>query len=427
MPSAEQIDQVFKAVCHQVSGILGSQIFKDWCHKERVAVGDLIVFNNSFLSRRAPMGTSKSKDYLCVTLDPDAEPGVMRIDGRSSATRINSTFKRIASRKAADYDIGNLRDAVTEEMASLGTIVFSLVGSIGKDERAAVELPANTGLTELRFEPGQQAVAVVENTCVLLNRLDDLDVVWQAVEEALDEQNAVDKEKLAECFEGCFSDLREEAGRPIDVEDIRAEASSILSEVIDGLAEQVAVYCTALGAHKANPGDTEALNEVMRIAYNFADGARDLMTLIVGLSDLKPLLGWLTISAQCELAERFTNLPFSMVGKDKASLEKYRSLIAGARSRAFHDLFAFGRPFRVPLHPRAFEEASLRLFREHKRANRPALDYKDRELVGLLEGFTRASEQPVPLGFWDKNHGVMEAVEDVARALREALVLVAPE
>jgi hypothetical protein len=26
----------------------------------------------------------------------------------------------------------------------------------------------------------------------------------------------------------------------------------------------------------------------MRIAYNFADGARDLIALIVGLSDLKP-------------------------------------------------------------------------------------------------------------------------------------------
>jgi hypothetical protein len=102
----------------------------------------------------------------------------MRIDGRSSATRINSTFRRVAPRKAADYDIRSLRDAITEEVAGLGTIVFSLVGSIGEDERAAVELPANTGLTELRFEPGQQAVAVVENTCVLVNRLDDLDVVW---------------------------------------------------------------------------------------------------------------------------------------------------------------------------------------------------------------------------------------------------------
>jgi hypothetical protein len=426
-PSAEQIDRVYKAICYQVSSVLGSQIFDDWRRKDKVPVGGLIVFNNSFLSRRERMGTSKSKDYLCVKLDPNAEPGVMRMDGRSSSTRINSTFKRVAQKKLGDCNIRDLRTAIADEMQSLGTIVFSLVGSIGDDERAGVELPTNTSLTGLRFEPGQQEVAAIEDSCVLVNRLDDLDVVWQAVEAILDEHGVGDKDKLAECFEARFSDLREEAGRPIDVEDIRDDASSILSEVVTGIGGQVAAYRTALATHLANPGDTEALNEVMRIAYNFADGARDLMALIVGLSDLKPLLGWLTISAQCELAERFANLPFSMVGKDKASLEKYRTLIAGARSRAFHDLFAFGRPFRVPLQPKAFEEAQLRLFREYKSRNSPALDYKDRELVGLLEGFTRASEQPVPLGFWDKNHGVMQAIEEVARALRQALVLVARE
>ena len=152
-----------------------------------------------------------------------------------------------------------------------------------------------------------------------------------------------------------------------------------------------------------------------------------LISLVVGLSDLKPLLSWLTISAQCELAERFGDLPFSLVGKTKPSLDKYRSLIAGARNRTFHDLFAFGPPFRAPLKSSAFEAASLRLFREYKARSSPALEFNDRELVELLQGFTRAAEQPVPLGFWEKDLAVMQAVEDLATALHRALVLVAPE
>lgn len=189
--------------------------------------------------------------------------------------------------------------------------------------------------------------------------------------------------------------------------------------------KQVSAYNDALSSHLQDPDDTEALNEVMRIAYNFADGARDLIALVIGLSDLKPLLSWLTISSQCELAECFGELPFALVGKAKPSLEKYRTLIAGARNRAFHDLFAFGRPFRVPLKSDAFQAAALYLFREYKRGG-PALEFKDRELVKLLESFTRAAERPVPLGFWEQDLAVMKAVEDVATALHRALVLVAP-
>jgi hypothetical protein len=129
---------------------------------------------------------------------------------------------------------------------------------------------------------------------------------------------------------------------------------------------------------------------------------------------------------QCELAERFGDLPFSLVGKAKPSLQKYRSLIAGARNRTFHDLFASGRSFRAPLKSTAFEAASLRLFREYKARSSPALEFRDRELVELLQGFTRAAEQPVPLGFWENDLAVMRAVEDVAVALHQALVLVSP-
>jgi len=404
-----------------VARILGSQTFQEWSERESLRVGDLIVFNNSFLYRENLTGTSKSKKYLCVTLDSDGEPAILEVSGR-----INSTFKRISVRQIEKYNTRDLRSSITEEMEGLGTIVFSLVGRIGDDQPASVALPSSTGLAELRYEPGQQSVAEIQGSAVLVNRLDEIDVVWQAIARKLEESKAGESGELAECFEKSFGELREAAGRPIDAEDVSADAPSILSEVVAGIREQVSAYDEALSTYLKDPDDVEALNEVMRIAYNFADGARELIALIVGLSDIKPLLSWLTINAQCELAERFGNLPFSLVGKAKPPLEKYRALVAGARNRAFHDLFAFGRPFRVPLKSDAFQAAALHLFREYKRGG-AALEFRDRELVELLQGFTRAAERPVPLGFWEKDLAVMKAVEDMACAMHQALVLVAPE
>lgn len=420
MPSDDQIGLVYTAVCQAVSGILGSQTFADWVKREQPQVGDLMVFNNSFLYRENLTGTTKSKKYLCVTLHPSAEPAILHIDGR-----INSTFKRIPSRQVDKYRKDELRPSITQEMADLGTIVFSLVGRIGDDQPASIDLPTATGFGALQYEPGQTETAELRDASVLINRLDDIDVVWQAIARKCADVE-MPSDGLAESFEKAFSDLREAAGRPIDIDDIAADAPSILSEVATGIHDQVAAYETALSSHLANPDDLEALNEVMRIAYNFADGAKELIALVIGITDLKPLLSWLTIDAQVELAERFGDLPFALVGKTKPSLEKYRSLVAGARNRAFHDLFAFGRPFRVPLRSDAFQAAALHLFREYRRGG-PALEFKDRQLVELLQGFTRAAERPVPLGFWEQDLAVMKAVEQVASALYRALVLVAPK
>lgn len=94
MSSEQQIDRVYTAVCQAVSYILGSQTFDAWTKSEGLQVGDLIVLNNSFLYREGLTGTTRSKKYLCVTLDSDAEPAILELD----TGRFNSTFKRISGR-----------------------------------------------------------------------------------------------------------------------------------------------------------------------------------------------------------------------------------------------------------------------------------------------------------------------------------------
>ena len=47
--------------------------------------------------------------------------------------------------------------------------------------------------------------------------------------------------------------------------------------------------------HLQDPDDIGATKEVMGIACNFADGAKELVTLVIGLSVIKPLLSWLGV------------------------------------------------------------------------------------------------------------------------------------
>jgi len=251
-----------------------------------------------------------------------------------------------------------------------------------------------------------------------------VDAAWNAIQTDLAESD-FDRGALAEHFESAFHALEEEAGRPVDPGDVGEDVPSILGGVLERMESQAASYATALQQHRERPSDAEAYNELLRVAYNFADGTRAFLGLVVGICDLKPIIFWLTVAEQVELAHRFAELPFSLVGKGKPSLERYRSVIANARHQAFHDVFAFDHPFRIRLAEGALRAPELRLFREYNKRGDPPLTFEDRELVEIFASLTRTPERRVPLGFWDGNEGVVAAVVEVVRGLRRALVVAA--
>ncbi len=408
------------AITAKVETLLGSESFIAWVAGKPSQPGDLVLLNNSFLFREGIRTTKKSNLYLGVPMDgvrPLLPPTVL-----SSERAVNASFKRVASRSVPSYLSTSLIDAVEPELQNLGKIVFALVGAIGERQPVTVPLASVGGCERLRFDPSQDRPVVFDGTTLSVRQLDEIDELWTAAEGLAKEQGFEFEADAAEAFDKAFTMLQEEAGRPIDIEVVTKEGPSVLTEVLARIDEQTAAYKTSLDRYKLQH-DPEALGEILRISYNFADGAKLMLTLIVGLSDLKPLLFWLTVLEQYQLADRFGELPFSLVGKAKPSIDRYRGVIAGARNRAFHDVFGFVSPFQVRLTGEAFRTPQLRLFREYSRRREPALEYEDRELVDLLEEFTRAQERPVPKGFWEKNYEVMRAVADVGRGMQEALVL----
>ena len=418
-----RLQRAHKAVVDECELLLASDAFDAWKGAETLQVGDVVACNNSFLYREG-QSTTKSAYYLGIEVSDGPNftlpPVVITVTGR-----INSQFKRLAAKELSKYEIGDLDTALGGQFHGLGPIVFSLAGRIAEPEAAEVPLEKVSRLDRLKYVPGQKSLVEVTGSVIMLGSIADLDGSWAAVQGAVAGIAGIDAGALGEAFEESFHALQEASTRPVDPTDVTDDAPSILSIVLERMEGQVRAFSTALEQHQRSPDDNDVYNELLRVAYNFADGARAFLRLMVGVCDLKPVLFWLTVFEQVELAHRFERLPFSLAGKGKPSLERYRSVIAEARNQAFHDLFAFDHPFRVKLPGDALRSPELRLFREYTKRSDPALNFEDRGLVELFAALTRTPERPVPVGFWRGNEEVMAAVVDTVRALRRALIAIA--
>lgn len=422
-PSNALIQRVQRAVADECELLLASDAFESWKGAESLHEGDLIACNNSFLYREGQR-TTKSHLYLGIEVRDGinfALPPVV-LTARSP---IIKQFKRLSARERSQYEQRDLESALKEQVSKLGSIVFSLAGRIGEATAAEVPLARVSGLDCLKYVPDQGSSAEVTDASLLLADISNLDAAWAAVQAATSDGD-IDQAALGAAFESAFHALQEASMRPINPGDVSEDCPSVLSGILERMNEQVTAFTRALEQHEGAPSDNEIYNEVLRISYNFADGTRAFLRLMMGVCDLKPILFWLTVFEQVDLAHRFAQLPFSLVGKAKPSLERYRSVIADARNQAFHDVFAFDHPFRVLLPGDALRTPELHLFREYVQRGDAALQFEDRELVELFATLTRTPERPVPVGFWRGNREVMAAVVDTVRALRRALIMVAP-
>src|SRR5487761_1707307 len=312
------IQRAHKAVVDECELLLASDGFDAWMGAESLQVGDLIACNNSFLYREG-QSTTKSAYYLGIEVGDGPNftlPPVVVL----ANSRINSQFKRLAARERPKYEIAVLDAALNDQLPGLGLIVFSLAGRIGEPEAAQVPLAKVPGLDLLTYVPGQSDPAVVSGSVVMLGSIADVDTSWIAVQGAVAEIDGVDADALGEAFEVAFHAVQEASTRPVDPTDVTEDAPSILSNVLERMEEQVKAFSTELEQHQRSPDDNDVYNELLRVAYNFADGARAFLRLMVGVCDLKPVLSWLTVFEQVELAHRFEKLPFSLVGKGKPSL-----------------------------------------------------------------------------------------------------------
>jgi hypothetical protein len=418
--------EVESLIEESVSSVTKSGTFSHWFSSESPKDEGLIAINNSFIYRDL-VSTTKNEQYLCVPL----KDGKILSDSISLARppSFNPDFKFFKSSSKAMPKNQTMGTALEAELGSLGQFVLVLIGDI-EDVTSEVEIDHSYAHL-LRFDPKQKETAIVGPTNdgqrhIKVNELIDPEAAWNEIESTVQKDVADKTESFQAAFSVAFGKLQQQAQSRLSLPSTHSakSCSSFLSRVRSSVKEQRTLYEEALSrTESAKTTQASHLNEVLRIAYNFADDAIKVLTLLVSICDLKGAVLWCTLQQHFELAAAFRALPWTKV-QGKASLKSYQEVVNGARNRAFHNLLGFDRPLFSDLTGVTIKGRSLILLPAHgRRKKHIPFDYEDRELIEVLSQLTLAPETAVSLEFWKRNADVMAKFEELLDATERALWL----
>jgi hypothetical protein len=385
------------------------QGFATWLAGEQPSTGDMAVVNNSFVFR--DVKTVKSDRFIAFSELSQTRPEAHVV----KAPRQNLDFKRFSGAGLSQLEVLDIESAVEEEIQRVGFLVFLLIGEV-RDTVTLEEPVGHQDMDRIIWDPSA-GTPTVDNGVVTTGQVHDEEPVWRAVAASFSGQGVEVSDGLRDAVGTAMDKLQERAEAVVvipsspDVSD-----AGILDSILVVIREQRDQYSEALTRLDAATGqDISALNEVLRIAYNFASDATGILRLIVSICDLKPLVMWGTIAEHYALSEAFRALPWTR-SKNKPTLKNYQGNIGDARNSAFHNLFPFRKTLRVELPTDAIGDPSLTIFSEHSKKSANELTYRDKELVDVLTEFTRARDRQVPSGFWQRNLDVMDRTIELFEA-----------
>ena len=410
----------------EVDAVTKSNSFSGWLSSESPSGDGLISINNSFIYRDL-VHTRKNELYLCASLK----------DGKALSESISvanprsfdQDFKFFKSSSKAMPETRALPEALETGLANIGQLVFILIGEI-EDTTSEVEIDHSYAHL-LRFDPNQKETAFVsaendEHNLVLVNELIDPEAAWNEIEANIQKEIGDETEGFQAAFSVSFSKLQQQALSRLTLPTTVSPKShsSFLTRVRTSVKEQRTLYEEALRkTQRSRATRASHRNEVLRIAYSFADDAINVLTLLVSICDLKGAVLWCTLRQHFELAEAFRELPWTKI-KGKASLKLYKEVINAARNRAFHNLLGFDRSLFSDLTGITIKARSLTLLPAYgRRKTHIPFDYEDRELVEVLSQLSLAPETVVSMEFWNRNTDVMRKFEELLEATESALWL----
>lgn len=420
------MQNLIDSIHENVYELVNSEFFKNWQRDQSIKEDDYVIVNNSTLLRNLNK-TTKSQKYLSLHIQKTNPLSfVENIVNYPERMRKNNDFDVVSgkNKEFRTFQIDPLSIALEEEMDHLGKLIFLLIGCL--DQSQVFDAPINhSRFKKLIYNHNFTTDFELSNDEIHIREISDADYILDILKNDHTEDSFQDQEFLKGLkgpLDSAVKILKAEAYTLLILPDTDQDLSNcFLDRFIQFFETDLQNYQSALAELNDNTLDNSSLNEILRISYTFREEMNRMLRLIFSLCDLKPIIFWTTLKAQFELSAAFDALPFykSKVN-EKMSLQEYKTMIHGARNRAFHGVLDFNQDIEAALEGVTIKAHKLRIFSEYK-SKKNLFDYEDKEIVDVLTEFTRPSEKHVSIDFWRKNYEVLESFTNLVISVSDSL------
>lgn len=243
--------------------------FMEMLDPEKNHPGDIVLINNSFVFR--DVKTTKSDKYLSFLINQSPAEPTLNV---ASGHRFNTDFKKIASNSSNMPDISSLEEAVNSQIEHLGYLVFLLIGEVQDNEVVEATLN-NSAFRKVIWDPTISQDATVGEDQIVVKSTEDEEAVWKAVIKQYTATVTEVPDGLRDALGVALDKLQDQAVARVRIPQPGQDAAfGITDAVLEVLREQRGEYSRAVSTLNQNGTTSEsALNDVLRIAYNFASDA----------------------------------------------------------------------------------------------------------------------------------------------------------
>jgi hypothetical protein len=409
------VDAVVRSVADTDDGIAAAVIGRN-------TTAHLLI-NSSFLYRDKSVRTTQSSRRLVARISASGRHVRVENIGVLDNQNLRTHYKIIPQPTAAG--LVPLTTALAQETASVGDLLFILIGTVEGLRPQMQEVRGNK-VREIRLVPSLSGAQIqkAEADVYSIRKIVPIEELIQFIHADLEGDGGLpieDRRAIGAAYDAMLDGATTEVSVPTG--EVGHRNDTVLGKIVASLRTQAAQYQTAITALRTAPDDVHALNEVLRIAYNFSADVLPLISLFVSICDLKPLIFWCTIKEQWALHRAFASLPWAALGR-KEKMEEYKAIVSQARSHAFHHVLPFDSTVEIDLSALDVRAETIRLFVPFGQKQGRGVHLKDQKLADVLAEFSRARERPVSQVFWEANLAVMQAACKLAEEVLGTLILI---
>jgi|GEM_PF-3373131 len=420
MPTVMNIeDKIRKAIKNTVSQMRQyKNDINEACEKSPI----YLLINGSFFYRNKKfVKTLQSPKRIIIKINKNGTKEDIDIIGITDDVVMNAHYKIEKSIDNIKYV--DLNKAIENEIKVMGDVIFLLLREI-IGLRSISQDVSNHFIHSISLDRSlDEECKISDDGIVCIKDIITVEKLLGFISEKKPDYIILtekDRQEIVRGYDQLLDNAITDVKMPVGK--VNSDNDTIFKKINDSLNSQTDEYKNALKVFQNDRRDNNALNEVLRIAYNFSTDALPLVFLFMSISDVKPLMFWCTVDKQWALYRSFSILPWSLLGK-KEDLEEYTSIISEARNSAFHHILPFNTTIDVNLSDVEIKAESIQLFHQYNKKGRSGLRVNDQELIDVFSSFARAKQRPVSFEFWQNNLNVFKAVSELSNDILDTLII----